>query len=123
TSSANGYVNIAAEHINPLRVDYWGTGPDWIVPFRKSGTDWGYVGSSGAMGVDDFGVQAATGKNLVLKSYGDITYNGDRHIADYNSTTGTANVRLTPGNFLGVVSSSRRYKDAIEPATETVDGL
>ena len=123
TFGGTGLTDINGSNQNPLNVNYTGTSDWWLVPFRKGGTSWGYIGSSGAMGVDDFGIQAATGKNLVLKSYGDIIYNGDRHRADYNSTTGTANVRLTTGNFLGVVSSSRRYKDAIEPATETVDGL
>src|SRR5699024_8877495 len=118
-----GITELHGSNQRPLNINHTGGSDWWFVPFLKSGTEWGYVGSTGAMGVNDFGIQAATGKNLVLKSYGDITYSGVRHRADYNSTTGTANVRLTSGNFLGVVSSSRRYKDAIEPATETVDGL
>lgn len=119
----SGFTVASGTNVRPFNVKYRGTGDSWLIPFAKEETDWGYVGSTGAMGVDEFGVQSASGKNLVLRGDGDLVLRGNRHSADYNSTTGTANVRLTTTGFLGVTSSSRRYKDAIEPATETVDEL
>src|SRR5690606_427813 len=62
------YVDVSAEHINPLRINYEGTANSWIVPFKKAGTNWGYIGSSAAMSVDDFGIQSGAGKRLVLNA-------------------------------------------------------
>ena len=141
TSTTNGYVNIAAENINPIRVDYLGTGDSWIVPFRKSGTDWGYVGSSGAMGVDDFGVQSASGKNLKLQttsSSDSVLLNGggaDITLLDDggpkvrsnaiaatvgspgSAASGAVYIRTASGNMF-VSSSSKRYKTNISDAKE-----
>lgn len=123
TYGNSGSTAIDGSNQRPLNINHTGGSDWWFVPFRKSGTEWGYVGSTGAMGVNEFGIQSASGKNLVLRGEGDILHYANRHWANYNSTTGTANIRMTSSNFLGVVSSSQRYKDAIEPATETVAGL
>ena len=127
TSTTNGHVNVSAEHINPLRVNYLGTGDSWIIPFRKSGTDWGYVGSSGMMGVNEFGIQSAASKNLVLttttgsagiiaKTNGDVTFSDSKGVNFSNIpvSSGTG-VNVTAGGWFQKNTSSLRYKTDVKP--------
>ena len=140
-TAGSTYIDVSAEHINPLRINYAGTGGSWLIPFRKSGTDWGYVGSSGAMGVDDFGVQSASGKNLKLQTTSssdsvllngggaDITllYDGGPKVRSNTIATtvgspgsaasGAVYIRTASGNMF-VSSSSKRYKTNISDAKE-----
>lgn len=127
------YVDVSAEHINPLRVNYAGTGDSWLVPFRKSGTTWGYIGSSAAMGVNDFGMQSAAGKDLSLVAVGssNVNINVDnaaggrfRVPSVYNVTaSGSANVVVNSQGTLFRPSSSKRYKRDIEDFTPKPDIL
>lgn len=119
------YVDVSAEHINPLRINYEGTGDSWLVPFSKSGATWGYIGSSAAMGVNDFGVQSAAGKNLslttttgsagiVAKTNGDVTFSDSKGVnfsnIPVNNGTG---VNVTAGGWFQKNTSSLRYKTDI----------
>ena len=140
-TAGSTYIDVSAEHINPLRINYAGTGDSWIIPFRKSGTAWGYIGSSGAMGVDEFGIQSAAGKNLKLQTTSssdsvllngggaDITllYDGGPKVRSNTIATtvgspgsaasGAVYIRTASGNMF-VSSSSKRYKTNISDAKE-----
>lgn len=135
-TSNYGYVNNTAEtsvfatgkNIRPLIVSYNGTGDSWLIPFRKGTTEWGYVGSTGAMSVDDFGVQSGSGKRLVLNAgtgaarmnlltNGNITLDTSAGFQFPNipAVNGTA-VNVTSGGWFQKNTSSRRYKTDIRPA-------
>ena len=122
-----GTTEINGSGQRPLNINHTGGSDWWFVPFRKSGTEWGYVGSTGAMGVNDFGVQSAAGKNLVLttttgsagivaKTNGDVTFSDSKGVnfsnIPVNNGTG---VNVTAGGWFQKNTSSLRYKTDINP--------
>jgi hypothetical protein len=136
----SGITSIAGSNQRPLSVNHTGGSDWWFVPFRKSGTEWGYVGSTGAMGVDEFGIQSAAGKNLVLRTtdyedsvellgaggqFGIVRDGGAKvrstTIAGVSGSPGTSGapvyIRTSSGNMF-ISSSSRRYKTNITDARE-----
>ena len=134
----SGTTDISGSNQNPLNVNYTGTSDWWVVPFKKGGTSWGYIGSSGAMGVDEFGVQSASGKDLVLRTTdsGNVVtvYSQGQRVfttqADgsnalvvmptIGSSTGSGSnyVVSSGGGGLRRIGSSARYKNNIQPVTE-----
>ena len=95
--------------INPLIVEYGGTAASWLIPFVKSGTNWGYIGSSAAMSTDDFGIQSGSGKRLVLSAAGsstNITLEPSGHLELNVPTSISGSPRLKSTAVWNVVSSS-----------------
>ena len=86
TLGAQGRV-VIDNYFSPVAEFNYGQGnASWNVSFKKAGTDWGYVGSTSGMGVNDFGIQSAAGKRLVL-----------------NAGTGSAKITLgTDGSITGL---------------------
>src|SRR5699024_10742112 len=136
TYGNSGSTAIDGSNQRPLNINHTGGSDWWFVPFRKSGTEWGYVGSTGAMGVDEFGIQSGNGKNLVLRTTD--SGNSVRLIgagsADLNLVNASTGPRVRSSNILSVNysggspmridsngtlcrdGSSARYKDDIRPA-------
>lgn len=127
TFGDTGRIGISGASANPLIVNYAGVSDWWLIPFRKDNIDWGYVGSTGAMGVNDFGLQAAASKNLVLttttgsagiiaKTNGDVTFSDSKGVNFSNIpvSSGTG-VNVTAGGWFQKNTSSLRYKTDVEP--------
>lgn len=127
TSAGATYLDISAESINPVRINYAGAGDSWIIPFSKDNVSWGYIGSSGMMGVNEFGIQSAANKNLVLttttgsagivaKTNGDVTFSDSKGVNFSNIpvSSGTG-VNVTAGGWFQKNTSSLRYKTDVEP--------
>ena len=64
----------------------------WSTDFGRNLTPWGYIGSPSGVGADDFGIQSAAGKRLVL-----------------NAGTGSAKITLgTDGSITGLPMAGGR---------------
>src|SRR5699024_5665216 len=125
TYGNSGSTAIDGSNQRPLNINHTGGSDWWFVPFRKSGTEWGYVGSTGAMDVNEFGIQSASGRSLRLQDSSGAniqvtTSGGEPRIISTtigNSTySGSANMYVSGGGGLGKIGSSLRYKTDVEDA-------
>src|SRR5699024_1639841 len=118
TYGNSGSTAIDGSNQRPLNINHTGGSDWWFVPFRKSGTEWGYVGSTGAMDVNEFGIQSASGRSLRLQDSSGAniqvtTSGGEPRIISttigHSTYSSSANMYVCGGGGVGTVASDCRY--------------